>query len=389
MPQGNDSHAPDRLAILQSVYEDNLRIGQPCRRRRRLLPRPLSHTRRWSSWALLGITLVFGPALGYLGPSVLVDEPKTTASSAPQPSQTPAESPPTAETVHKLTYEPFVPSAADLAVLDWSQQIPGIDSASLSNYDMLLRDDYLPLTAVFGLDVKTIVIDPGHGGKDPGAIGAQGTMEKDIALDIALRLRDRLRNFGRYKILMTRDTDTTLRLNQRVAFANENQADLFVSIHVNAYPDVRVKTIETYYFGAPADTATTELAKLENSDSQYGMAEFKTMINKIAHTMKHQESAALATSIQYSLFENIHTLDHRMRNFGVKTAPFVVLLGVDAPSVLTEISCITNVDEEMKLNTPAYREQIASFIEKGVHEYLRHKESRSAGDNTYERQRKG
>jgi len=372
--------------MLQSVYEDNLRIGEVrCRRRR---PRLLSPSRRRSTWALLGITLVVGPALGYLGPSVFVNGQETTLNTAlrPPPHPEPLQA---VQTVHSLTYSSFVATGPDLAVLDWPQQFTDIKSASLSDYDMLLRDEHLPLTAVFGLDVKTIVIDPGHGGADPGAIGAQGTLEKDIALDIAIRLRDRLRNFGHYKILMTRDADTTLRLNQRVEFANQNQADLFVSIHVNAYPDVRVKTIETYYFGAPADSATTELAKLENSDSQYGMADFKTMINKIAHTMKHQESAALATSIQNSLFHNIHTLDHRMRNFGVKTAPFVVLLGVDAPSVLTEVSCITNVDEEAKLNTPAYRAKIASFLEKGVHEYLRHKQSRSAGENTYERQRKG
>jgi N-acetylmuramoyl-L-alanine amidase len=388
MPEGIDHHTPDRLAMLQSVYEDNLRIGERRRRRRRRRPRPLSRPRRWSSWALLGITLVVGPALGYLGPSVFVSGQQTSADSALRP-------PPdtkSQQAVHNaldLNYAPFFAPATELAALDWSRQLPDIKPAVVSDYDMLLRDEHLPLMAVFGLDVKTIVIDPGHGGNDPGAIGAKGTMEKDIALDIGLRLRDRLRNFGNYKILMTRDNDTTLRLNQRVEFANQNHADLFVSIHVNAYPDVRVKTIETYYFGAPADTATTELAKLENSDSHYGMADFKTMINKIAHTMKHQESAALATSIQHSLFNNIHTLDRRMRNFGVKTAPFVVLLGVDAPSVLTEVSCITNVDEEMKLNTPAYRAKIASFLEKGVHEYLRHKQSRSAGDNTYEWQRNG
>jgi N-acetylmuramoyl-L-alanine amidase len=338
---------------------------------------------------LLGITLLFGPALGYLGPSVFVDEQETQLSHALQPPPPRADALPALQTAHSLAYSPFISAELDFAMLDGPGQLPDTESESWSDFDMLLRDDHLPLTAVFGLDVKTIVIDPGHGGTDPGAIGAQGTMEKDIALDIALRLRDRLRSSSHYRILMTRDADSTLRLNQRVEFANENRADLFVSIHVNAFPDVRVKTIETYYFGAPPDTATIELAKLENTDSQYGMAEFKTMIKKITHTMKHQESAALATSIQHSLFHNIHTLDHRMRNFGIKTAPFVVLLGVDAPSVLAEISCITNVDEEMKLNTPAYRAKIASFLEKGVQEYLRHKQSRTAGDNSYERQKNG
>ena len=386
MPKGADHHAPDRLAMLQCVYEDNLRLGE---RRRRPRSRPVWLPRRRASWALLGITLVFGPALGYLGPSVFVDGQETRLSNSLQPPPAHPEPLQAVQTGHNLTYLPFISAELNFAVPDGPGQFPDTESASWSDFDMLLRDDLSPLTAVFGLDVKTIVIDPGHGGTDPGAIGAKGTMEKDIALDIALRLRDRLRSSGHYKILMTRDADSTLRLNQRVEFANENQADLFVSIHVNAFPDVRVKTIETYYFGAPPDTATIELAKLENSDSQYGMADFKTMIKKIAHTMKHQESAALATSIQHSLFHNIHNLEHRMRNFGVKTAPFVVLLGVDAPSVLTEISCITNVDEEMKLNTPAYRAKIASFLEKGVQEYLRHKQSQTAGDNRYERQKNG
>jgi N-acetylmuramoyl-L-alanine amidase len=387
MPKATDHQAQDRLAMLQCVYEDNLRLGERRRRRPRL--RLLSHPRRRSTWALLGITLMFGPALGYLGPSVFVDGPETRQSSAVQLSPTQPETLQTEQTAHSLTYFPFVPAELDFEMLDGPGQFPATEPARWSDFDMLLRDDRSPLTAVFGLDVKTIVIDPGHGGTDPGAIGAQGTMEKDIALDIALRLRDRLRSSGQYRILMTRDADSTLRLNQRVEFANENRADLFVSIHVNAFPDVRVKTIETYYFGAPPDTAAIELAKLENTDSQYRMADFKNMINKIAHTMKHQESAALATSIQHSLFHNIHKLEHRMRNFGVKTAPFVVLLGVDAPSVLAEISCITNVDEEMKLNTPAYRAKIASFLEKGVQEYLRHKQSQTAGDSSYERQKNG
>ena len=386
MLKGTDYHAPDRLAMLHGVYEDNLHLGKSRRRRQ---PRPVFHSRRWASWATLGIMLVFGPALGYLGPSIFVDAQETSPGAALQPPPSHPEASQAVQTVHTLAYSSFTPAEPDFAVLDGPEQFPGIESASWTDFNMLLSDDHPALTAVFGLDVKTIVIDAGHGGTDPGAIGAQGTMEKDIALDIAVRLRDRLRSVGRYKILMTRDADTTLRLNQRVEFANENRADLFISIHVNAFPDVRVKTIETYYFGAPPDTATVELAKLENTDSHYGMADFKTMIKKISHTMKHQESVALATSIQHSLFHNIHKLDHRMRSFGVKSAPFVVLLGVDSPSVLAEVSCITNVDEEMKLNTPAYRAKIASFLERGIHEYLRHKPSRTAGDNSYERQKNG
>ncbi len=390
MPKGSDAHLAGRVQMLQGIYEDNLRLGELRQRRAPApLPRQVSHRRRWATWAILGITLVFGPALGYLSPAVFPGGQQATPNTALQPPLAQPEPQQPAQTAASLAFSPTLATELDLAVLETPGPFPAIDSGSWSDFDKLMHDDLPPLTAVFGLDVKTIVIDPGHGGADPGAIGARGTMEKDIALDIALRLRDRLRSFGRYKILMTRDTDTTLRLNERVEFANAHHADLFVSIHVNAFPDVRVKTIETFYFGAPSDAATIELAKLENRDSQYGMAEFKNMIKKIAHTMKHQESAALASSIQHSLFHKLHKLDHGMRSFGVKTAPFVVLLGVDAPSVLAEISCITNVDEEMKLNTPAYRAKIASFIEEGIHEYLRHKESRTAGDRSYERQNNG
>jgi N-acetylmuramoyl-L-alanine amidase len=388
MLQGSGHQLSDRIAMLQGVYEDNLHLGNPQRPRRpsRIL---VSRRRQWVTWALLGITLVFGPALAYLGPNVLTHHQQAEVVAEPQ--QSPRHPAPLQADagVPQFVYSPFPPAGPDLAILDEMSPLPSVEPAKSSDFELLLRDDLPPLTAVFGLNVKTIVIDPGHGGADPGAIGSHGTMEKDIALDIALRLRDRLSRLGRYKIIMTRDRDTTLRLNQRVEFANEHQADLFVSIHVNAFPDVRVKTIETYYFGAPSDMATIELAKLENTGSQYGVAEFKTMIKKLSHTMKHQESAALATSIQHNLFHNIHKLDHRVRNFGVKTAPFVVLLGVDAPSVLAEISCISNADEEVKLNTPAYRAKIASFLEKGIHEYLRHRESRTAGDSSNEWQNNG
>jgi N-acetylmuramoyl-L-alanine amidase len=335
------------------------------------------------------MALVFGPALGYLGPSLLREGTTTPLAIAAAPTSLHPETLEWNPAADRRSFSAFAPEEFDPVSLLARGQFPGSEAGDWSDFDGLLRNDRFPLTAVFGLDVETIVIDAGHGGKDPGAVGASGTLEKDIALDIALRLRDRLRSLGRYKILMTRDTDTTLRLNERVAFANDNQADLFVSIHINAYPDVQVNTVETYYFGAPPDAASLELAELENSGSQYRMADFKAMIEKIAHTMKHQESASLAVSIQRSLFHNLHKLDHDVRNFGVKTAPFVVLLGVDSPSVLAEVSCITNIEEEAKLNTPAYREKIASYLEKGVHDYLRHKQARTAGEISYERESNG
>ena len=390
MPAETDLHAPPQVTLLEGVYRDNLRLGELQRRARRSpRVRRTRRARRSQAWGLLGMALVFGPALGYLGPSLLLDGDATPLNIAAAPASLYPEPPEWNAAADRPSSARFAPLQLDALSLLAPGQFPSSEAGDWSDFDGLLRNDQSPLTAIFGLDVQTIVIDAGHGGKDPGAIGASGTLEKDIALDIALRLRDRLRSLGRYKILMTRDTDTTLRLNERVAFANDNQADLFVSIHINAYPDVRVNTIETYYFGAPPDTASLELAELENTGSQYRMADFKAMIEKIAHTMKHQESASLAASIQYSLFHNLHKLDHDVRNFGVKTAPFIVLLGVDSPGVLAEVSCITNIEEEAKLNTPAYREKIASYLEKGVHDYLRDKQARTAGEISYERESKG
>ena len=146
--------------MLQCVYEDNLRLGE---RRRRPRLRLLSHSRRRSTWALLGITLVFGPALGYLGPSVFVDGQETRQSSALQLPPSQPEPFQAEQTAHSLTYFPFIPAELDFAVLDGPGQFPDTESGSWSDFDMLLRDDHSPLTAVFGLDVKTIVIDPGHG----------------------------------------------------------------------------------------------------------------------------------------------------------------------------------------------------------------------------------
>ena len=199
MPTGTDHHSPDRLAMLQCVYEDNVHLGE---RRRRPRSRPLWHPRRQASWALLGVTLVFGPALGYLGPSVLIDDHETGLVSTQQSSPPHPQPLQPVETTRGLAYSPFTPLEFEFAVLDGPVQFPDTGSAGWSDFDMLLGDDQQPLTAVFGLDVKTIVIDPGHGGTDPGAIGAQGTMEKDIALDIALRLRDRLRKSGQYLSLI-------------------------------------------------------------------------------------------------------------------------------------------------------------------------------------------
>ncbi|HEB70060.1 MAG TPA: N-acetylmuramoyl-L-alanine amidase [Desulfobulbus sp.] len=267
-----------------------------------------------------------------------------------------------------LPWSTVVMQSTNNARLKWTPV--DINPHELLNYSLLLNDEQVRVSSVFGLDVQTIVIDPGHGGKDPGAIGSLGTNEKDIVLDIGLRLRDALVQSGRYNVIMTRDRDVFIPLAERVKIANTNRADLFISLHVNAIPQKEYNVTETFYFGPPTDKYTLRLAEQENRGSEIQAGDFKNMIKKISDTMKEQESALLAASIQRSLFSNMRKHDSSVADNGIKIAPFVVLLGVDAPSVLVEISCITKRDEEANLQKTEYRKQITSFIKEGVTSYL-------------------
>ncbi len=244
----------------------------------------------------------------------------------------------------------------------------------------------VPLSEIFDLRIHTIVIDPGHGGEDSGAIGSRGIMEKDITLDIAKRLRRRLNRYKNYQVLLTREDDRTVSLNERIDFANSAKADLFISIHVNYLPRKPINIIETYYFGSYSDKGTLRLAERENRGSKYSLADFREIIKRIGDTVKLQESKRLAISIQKSLFENISRENKGVFDFGIKTAPFMVLLGVEAPSVLTEVSCLSNKEEEMRLNTGEYREKIASYLEEGIVRYLNKK---IKGEERYEARKLG
>jgi len=226
------------------------------------------------------------------------------------------------------------------------------------------------LKSLFGLAVRTIVIDAGHGGQDPGATGKMGTLEKDVTLDVARRLRDKLETMGRYRILLVREQDTFLDLNQRAAYANERNTDLFVSIHVNYLPSTSTNAVETYYFGHHRDARTRKLAERENQGSEYSLSEFENVMRNMQDTIKLQESKALAHTIQGSLLRSIRARNQRVLNNGVRAAPFVVLLGVKAPSVLVEIGSLSSPDTEQKLRQEAYRDEISSYVAAGITHYL-------------------
>jgi N-acetylmuramoyl-L-alanine amidase len=217
------------------------------------------------------------------------------------------------------------------------------------------------------LGVRRIVIDPGHGG-DPGAISSSGVTEKEITLDVALRLQRLLANEP-YEVLLTRETDQSISLDQRVAFANENKADVFVSIHVNWLEPRTIRALETYYVGPSDDPATLQLASIENKDSGYSLSDYKKILEKIYVDARHEESRSLAKTVQNHLYRTLRPVNPVLKNRGVKSAPFVVLIGTQMPAVLVEISCLSNDDEVKLLTKDDYRESIALALVEGIRSY--------------------
>ena len=196
-------------------------------------------------------------------------------------------------------------------------------------------------------------------------------MEKEITLDVALRLR-RLMEKEPYEILLTRQTDQLVPLDKRVAFANENKGDLFVSIHVNSMEPKSIRALETYYVGPTDDPATLKLASIENKDSGYSLSDYKTdSWKRSTSTRAMTNPALLAKTIQAQLHHSLKPVNPRLENRGVKTAPFVVLIGTQMPAILVEISALSNEEEVKLLTKEDYRENIALALLQGIKNYAR------------------
>ncbi len=228
----------------------------------------------------------------------------------------------------------------------------------------------LSLAQQLGLCVRTIVVDPGHGGRDPGARGRAGTREKDVVLQIAKRLAKILKKELHCRVIMTRRSDRYLPLTQRTAIANANKADLFISIHANAAPTRRLRGIETYFLNFALDEDAMRVAARENATSEKRIGELKSILNDILKNSKVNESSRLARKVQYNLVKTLKRRYRSIRNLGVKQAPFFVLIGARMPSILVETSFISNPQEEQRLRSPAYQEALARGIAKGVIQYI-------------------
>ena len=233
------------------------------------------------------------------------------------------------------------------------------------------RDGQSTLTRALGLKIGRIVIDAGHGGHDTGTIGPTGLMEKDLCLDVALRLGKIIeQKLPGADVVYTRSDDTFVPLEERTTIANQAKADLFISIHANSSKDHAARGFETYYLNLKGSAEAMEVAARENATAQEGVHDLQNLVMKIAKTEKIDESKELAEDIQDSLAKKIQKTSKPVKNRGVRKAPFVVLIGADMPSILTEISFLSNPADEQLLKKPENRQRVAEGLYQGVASYL-------------------
>ena len=226
------------------------------------------------------------------------------------------------------------------------------------------------LIRALGLKIGRIVIDPGHGGHDTGTIGPDGLQEKDLVLEVGRRLGKLLETRLGAEVVYTRKDDTFIPLETRTAIANQQRADLFISIHANSSHDAGARGVETYYLNFTSSPEALEVAARENAVSEKSIYELQDLVKKIALKEKIEESREFAGDVQESLHSGLAAKSPAIRNRGVKKAPFIVLIGANMPSILAEISFVSNPADEHRLETSEYRQRIAESLYRGIAKYV-------------------
>ena len=239
------------------------------------------------------------------------------------------------------------------------------------------KEKKLSLAQQLGLGVKRIVIDPGHGGKDKGANVKNGLFEKNLNLKIALKLAERIKQDLNLEVLLTRDSDRFIPLEERTAIANTKHADLFVSIHINASPNSQAEGFETYFLNLATDEESMRVAAFENATSTQRISDLQKTLKDIMLNSKIDESSRLAGHVQQNVVQAVHEKYSPVKNLGVKQAPFYVLIGAQMPSILVESSFISNDRERERLGQDEYLDQIVEGLVKGIEGYI--KEIKLAG----------
>lgn len=243
-------------------------------------------------------------------------------------------------------------------------------SESSDKIDSIPELKTLSLAQQLGLGVKKIVLDPGHGGKDPGAM-AFGLKEKDIVLDIARRLAPVLEKELGCEVLLTRKDDSFISLEERTAIANTQNADLFVSLHINAHPSAKVRGLETYYLNLTTNADAMRVAARENATSTHQMSDLQDILSDIMKNSKINESSRLAQQVHNSILTQAEKKGFGdIKNLGVKQAPFYVLIGAQMPAILIELAFISNEQDIRNLNNPAFVKLLTQEIAQGIRAYV-------------------
>jgi N-acetylmuramoyl-L-alanine amidase len=302
------------------------------------------------------------PALGMA--ATMKPAPATPASRVVFPSP-PAPPPPQAPQASLSVAPPPVPSDLETAFAPSTAALPHkepLPAKANANGDQ-------SMTRALGLKLGRVVIDAGHGGNDAGTRGPSGLLEKDVVLDVAMKLGVLLQERLGTEIVYTRSDDTYIPLEERTRIANDHKADLFLSIHANSSPYRTVGGVETYYLNFTTSKAALDLAAKENASAQSSIFDLKDVLAKIAMKEKIDESREFASTVQTSLFAFSSKNNVAAKNRGIKKAPFVVLIGASMPSVLAEIGFLTNATDEALLKKPEQREKIAEALYKGIASY--------------------
>jgi N-acetylmuramoyl-L-alanine amidase len=227
------------------------------------------------------------------------------------------------------------------------------------------------LAKQLGLNVRRIVIDPGHGGKDPGCNVRGGVREKDIVLNMARLLAKKIKEKIGCDVVLTRTKDTFISLERRTAIANMKKADLFISLHINAHKNRKIWGLETYFLNMATDERAVMVAARENATSEKNISDLQTILNDLMLNTKIHESSRLAHEVQKGMVSHIKKRYKRAKSLGVKQAPFYVLIGAQMPAILVETGFLTNPTEKKRLMSKKYQENVAEGICAGIRAYIK------------------
>ena len=264
--------------------------------------------------------------------------------------------------VPSLQDQKKIPAKGESRVPKIARRQPELPAASSSSFTLAQQ---------LGLGVRRIVLDPGHGGKDPGAM-ANGLKEKDIVLKLAKELKPLLERDLGCEVILTRDTDTFISLEERTAIANTQSADLFVSLHINAHPSSKVRGIETYFLNLSTNAEAMRVAAMENSTSTHQMSDLQDILSDILQNSKIDESSRLAQQVHSTLVTGLAGSKSygNVQNLGVKQAPFYVLIGAQMPAILIEVAFISNDADARNLKSAKFLTSVAKEISSGIQTYV-------------------